>query len=125
MYQNPLYDHAAGRARSPPPASLLPIEHPEYSPAIHCTPKMLFPAARRSARAKGKSTTAATTSPKMLGSKAKGGATATAKAKGRRARSPSLSGDELDPEDLRPRKLAFGKRTLGEELVSAGEPLAL
>ncbi len=40
------------------------------------------PAARRSARAKGKSTTAATTSPKMLGSKAKGGATATAESEG-------------------------------------------
>lgn len=117
VYQNPLYDHAAGRARSPPPASLLPIEDPEYSPSINCTPKMLFPAARRATRAKGKS--AAGTM--MGGAKAKGGA----KTKGRRARSPSLSGDEIDAADLRPRKLAFGKRTLGEELVSAGEPLAL
>ncbi|KJA15275.1 hypothetical protein HYPSUDRAFT_58890 [Hypholoma sublateritium FD-334 SS-4] len=122
VYQNPLYDHGAGRARSPPAASLLPIEDPEYSPAINCTPKMLFPAARRAARAKGKSASGATAAATMLGgAKAKGGA----KTKVRRARSPSLSGDELDAADLRPRKLAFGKRTLGEELVSAGEPLAL
>lgn len=41
-YQNPHYNHAEGRPLSPPPASRLPIDHPEYSPSEACAPKRLF-----------------------------------------------------------------------------------
>ncbi|KAF8798440.1 hypothetical protein BYT27DRAFT_7050240, partial [Phlegmacium glaucopus] len=40
--KNPLYNYAQDRPFSPPPESQLPIDHPDYSPAIHCTPKRLF-----------------------------------------------------------------------------------
>jgi len=42
-YQNPLYNHKENRPLSPPPTSLLPIEHPDYSPDITCRPTILFP----------------------------------------------------------------------------------
>ncbi|KAF9041620.1 hypothetical protein BJ165DRAFT_298990 [Panaeolus papilionaceus] len=45
-YPNPMWNHAENRPRSPPPTSLLPIDHPEYSPPVHATPKLLFPEAR-------------------------------------------------------------------------------
>jgi hypothetical protein len=109
-----LYNHAADRPLSPPPASLLPIDHPEYSPPIHCTPKLLFPAAHRNLRSKKK------------------------------ARSPSLSGDELEEAGIRPQKLDFGKaehkddkkkdgkkpraqrvQTLDQELKAAGDDVFL
>ncbi|KAG5641556.1 hypothetical protein DXG03_004783 [Asterophora parasitica] len=53
-FPNPLYDHEHGRPRSPSARSKLPIEHPEYSPAPHCPPKLLFPP---SASRKDKATT--------------------------------------------------------------------
>ncbi|KAF5349263.1 hypothetical protein D9756_009469 [Leucocoprinus leucothites] len=55
-YHNPLYDHKKNRPLSPPPQSLLPIEHPDYSPPVGCKPTVLFPGApkgKRPARAKG------------------------------------------------------------------------
>jgi len=42
-YQNPLYNHKENRPLSPPPTSLLPIEHPDYSPDMTCRPTILFP----------------------------------------------------------------------------------
>jgi hypothetical protein len=126
-YQNPLYNHAADRPLSPPPASLLPIDHPEYSPPIHCTPKLLFPAAHRNLRSKNARKTAAAP----------------------RARSPSFSGDELEGDEresagIRPQKLDFGKaehkddkkkdgkkpraqrvQTLDQELKAAGDDVFL
>ena len=44
-YQNPLYNHKENRPLSPPPTSLLPIEHPDYSPDMTCRPTILFPKA--------------------------------------------------------------------------------
>ncbi|KAK2467213.1 hypothetical protein APHAL10511_000762 [Amanita phalloides] len=43
VYPNPLYNHAKKRALSPPPESLLPPEHPDYSPDMRCPPRVLFP----------------------------------------------------------------------------------
>ncbi|KAF8800866.1 hypothetical protein BYT27DRAFT_6821446 [Phlegmacium glaucopus] len=37
--KNPLYSYVQGRPFSPPPESKLPIDHPDYSPAIHRTAK--------------------------------------------------------------------------------------
>ncbi|KAF9479879.1 hypothetical protein BDN70DRAFT_806253 [Pholiota conissans] len=119
-YANPLYNHAENKPLPPPAASLLPIEHPDYSPPVHCTPKLLFPAARRNLRGKN-------AAPKS------------------RARSPSLSGDELNGADIKPKKLDFGKaansgkstkpkqakkdkaqtQTLDQELKTAGEEVFL
>jgi hypothetical protein len=42
-----MYDHANKRPLSPSANSRLPIDHPDYSPDIHCPPKLLFPSARR------------------------------------------------------------------------------
>jgi len=116
VYQNPLYNHAENRPFSPPPASKLPLDHPDYSPALNCAPKLLFPEARRG-RARGKKPVAAV--PAARGRK--------------RARSPSVGGDEGDQE-IRPIKLNFGPdkktkvnntKTLDQEMMSAGEPLSL
>ncbi|KAF8960407.1 hypothetical protein BDZ97DRAFT_1833447 [Flammula alnicola] len=114
VYQNPLYNHAEDRPYSPPPASKLPIEDPDYSPAVTCTPKLLFPAARRNT--KGKKAAAA-----AIRTKSK-----------KRARSPSLSGDEAQAAEIRPLKLNFGEpekkknvQTLDQELKTAGEPLSI
>ena len=120
VYRNPLYNHEEDRPYSPPPASRLPLEHPDYSPALHCAPKLLFPEARRG---KGKGKKVAVTAPATRNKK--------------RARSPSLSGDEADEgtEEIRPLKLDFGgpekkpkvnnTKTLDQEMKSAGEPLSL
>jgi len=93
VYRNPLYNHEEDRPYSPPPASKLPIEHPDYSPALNCSPKLLFPEARRG---KGK----------LKKSAAKAPATKSKK----RAHSPSLSGDEADEgvQEIWPIKLDFG-----------------
>ncbi|PPQ84804.1 hypothetical protein CVT25_015169 [Psilocybe cyanescens] len=125
VFNNPLYNHHAGRAYSPPPESKLPIDDPDYSPAMHCPPKLLFPEARR-AKGKGKAKPATS-------------------ARNRR-RSPSLSGDEEEGEEeeirvIRPKLLDFGPpktqmlqkkaqkqmqtQTLEQELKSAGEPLSI
>jgi hypothetical protein len=45
-----MYDPVKKRAFSPPPASLLPIEHEDYSPDIGCKPRVLFPNARKGKR---------------------------------------------------------------------------
>ncbi|KIL64692.1 hypothetical protein M378DRAFT_178654 [Amanita muscaria Koide BX008] len=46
VYPNPLYNHAKQRALTPPPQSLLPPEHPDYSPDMRCPPRLLFPKAK-------------------------------------------------------------------------------
>ena len=118
VYQNPLYNHAENRPFSPPAASKLPLDHPDYSPALNCAPKLLFPEARRG---KGKGKKLAALVPAARGKK--------------RARSPSvISGDEGD-EEVQPIKLNFGgpdkkakvnnTKTLDQEFKSAGEPLSL
>lgn len=110
-YQNPLYDHAKNRPLSPPPSSLLPIEHPDYSPDMGCKPTVLFPNARkvkRPAAAKGESEggagapTALRRSPRrksmIRSSDDEGGPKPRAEEE-----------DEDDEEDIiRPRKLDFG-----------------
>ena len=90
---NPLYNHAEDRPFSPPPESKLAIDHPDYSPSIHCVPKRLFPEAH---------------------SKRK-------KPRARQRSSLSSSADEAasDGSDIRPLKLDFGQETspsLDEEL---------
>ncbi|KAH9478032.1 hypothetical protein JR316_0010268 [Psilocybe cubensis] len=111
VFNNPLFNHQEGRAYSPPPESKLPIDHPDYSPALNCPPKLLFPEARRG---KGKKPVRATRN---------------------RKRSPSISGDEGEDEEhdltaaIRPKLLNFGPpkakvQTLDQELKSAGEPLS-
>ncbi|CAA7268635.1 unnamed protein product [Cyclocybe aegerita] len=121
VYQNPLYNHAKDRPYSPPPASKLPIDDPDFSPAMHCTPKLLFPEARHK---KGKKV-----APKAAPTKS-------------RKRSPSLSEDDGDADEaaaIRPTKLNFGEpsktkskqgsaetnvQTLDLEFKTAGEPLS-
>ncbi|KDR66625.1 hypothetical protein GALMADRAFT_259146 [Galerina marginata CBS 339.88] len=118
VYQNPLYNHAEDRPYSPPPASKLPLDHPDYSPAIHCTPKLLFADARRGAR-KGPS--------KLAKGKATRPRATKAGSKRRRSPSPGLSDDEDDgAKDIRPMKLAFGASatTLAQELKDVGEVLS-
>ncbi|KIM38027.1 hypothetical protein M413DRAFT_448069 [Hebeloma cylindrosporum] len=117
VYQNPLFNHAENRPFSPPPASKLPLDHPDYSPALNCAPKLLFPEARRG---KGRGKKPAGAAPAARGKK--------------RARSPSVVGDDAD-EEIRPIKLNFGgpdkkakvnnTKTLDLELKSAGETLTL
>ncbi|KAF9444905.1 hypothetical protein P691DRAFT_806431 [Macrolepiota fuliginosa MF-IS2] len=112
-YQNPLYDHAKNRPLSPPPTSLLPIEHPDYSPDMGCRPAVLFPNIR-----KGKRPAAA-----------RGGSTSEISAPIALRRSPrrkTLMAGDSDDEDsptvdveeqeeedeeslVKPRKLDFGK----------------
>lgn len=107
--KNPLYNHAQDRPFSPPPESKLAIDHPDYSPAIHCTPKRLFSDARP------KRKKPSTSKPDVLSSKRA------------RQRSPSLSADEDDVGEIRPLKLDFGPgkragaQTLDQELKDAGE----
>lgn len=115
-YQNPLYNHAKKRPLSPPPSSLLPIEHPDYSPDIGCGPTVLFPEARKGKRV------AAT----------KGGVTDRETASTSLRRSPRRkqqlvvdSNDEggLDAEEeavIKPRKLDFGipKNAVGKTTAS-------
>ena len=90
--KNPLYNHAQDRPFSPPPESKLAIDHPDYSPSIHCIPKRLFPGAH-SKRKKPK-----TASKRDSLSR-----------KRARERSPSLSTDEGDVGEIRPLKLDFGR----------------
>ncbi|KAF9524346.1 hypothetical protein CPB83DRAFT_910000 [Crepidotus variabilis] len=95
-FQNPYFNHAEDRPMSPPPASKLPIDHPEYSPSLMCPPKVLFPTAR-GRKGKGKSTE----SPKAEA------ATTRSKAR-RRSLSPANEEDEEeDTLDLKPKKLNF------------------
>ncbi|XP_006464021.1 hypothetical protein AGABI2DRAFT_226039 [Agaricus bisporus var. bisporus H97] len=95
-YHNPMYDHVKKRAFSPPPASLLPIEHEEYSPDIGCKPRVLFPKAQKGKRS------AAT----------KAGGTGAVRRSPRRKRvivgdSEDEGGDEEDAL-IKPKKLDFG-----------------
>jgi hypothetical protein len=97
-----MYDHVKKRALSPPPASLLPIEHQDYSPDIGCKPRVLFPKARKSKRSAA----------------AKPGQSATTEVSGQVRRSPRRkkatvgdSEDEGDGEEdlvIKPKKLDFG-----------------
>ncbi|KAF8816813.1 hypothetical protein BYT27DRAFT_7229831 [Phlegmacium glaucopus] len=102
--KNPLYNYAQHRPFSPPPESQLPIDHPDYSPAIHCTPKRLFANALPK---KKKRVTSKQDTPSR---------------KWARQRSPSLSADEGNVGEIRPLKLDFGPRkragaqTLDQEL---------
>ncbi|KAF5324372.1 hypothetical protein D9619_011350 [Psilocybe cf. subviscida] len=89
-YPNRLYDHKNNRPLLPPEQSKLDINDPEYEPSEFCTPKVLFPDARRKRR----------------------NAPRAAK---KRAISPDPSGDEgeglgegLDL-DIKPKKLDFGR----------------
>jgi len=91
--RNPLYNHAQGRPFSPPPESKLPIDHPDYSPAIHCTPKRLFAGARPKRKKPAASKKQDSPSRKRA-----------------RQLSPSLSADEGDLGEIRPLKLDFGPK---------------
>ena len=91
--KNPLYNHAQDRPFSPPPESKLAIDHPDYSPSIHCTPKRLFPAAHSKRK---KPSTASKQDPLTR--------------KRARQRSPSLSADEDEVGEIRPLKLDFGTK---------------
>ena len=110
--KNPLYDHAQDRPFSPPPESKLAVDHPDYSPAIHCIPKRLFVDAcpKRKKPAVSKQNTLSQ--------------------KRARQRSPSFSADEGDVSEIRPLKLDFGSKkragvqTLDQELRDAGESLS-
>ncbi|KAL0565372.1 hypothetical protein V5O48_016650 [Marasmius crinis-equi] len=48
-YPNPYYDHKRGRPKSPNPNSLLPPEHPDYSPDLRGKAKMLWPSKKSKA----------------------------------------------------------------------------
>ena len=109
--KNPLYNHAEDRPLSPPPQSKLAIDHPDYSPSIRCIPKRLF----------------ADTISRRKKEKKKKSSTATYKTrdfshhpwKKARKRSPSLSNDEENDDDvgeIRPLKLDFGS---GKKKVDA------
>jgi hypothetical protein len=93
--KNPLYNHAQDRPFSPPPESKLDIDHPDYSPSIHCIPKRLFPEAH-SKRKKQKKPSISSKKQDPLSRKRA------------RQRSPSLSADEDDVGEIRPLKLDFG-----------------
>jgi len=105
--KNPLYNHAQDRPFSPPPESKLAVDHPDYSPAIHCIPKRLFVDARP------KRKKPATSKQNALSQKRA------------RQRSPSFSADEGDVGEIRPLKLDFGPKkragvqTLDQELRDA------
>ncbi|KAJ3571126.1 hypothetical protein NP233_g3963 [Leucocoprinus birnbaumii] len=103
-YQNPLYNHRENRPLSPPPQSLLPIEHPEYSPPVGCQPTVLFPGAPKAKRHIKRasvdgvgSSTALRRSPRRMQNK---------------AATVVDSDDELGDDDektmVKPRKLNFG-----------------
>ena len=108
--KNPLYNHAQGRPFSPPPESKLSIDHPDYSPAIHCTPKRLF----AGVRSKRKKPVASNKQDPPSRKRA-------------RQRSPSLSADEGDLGEIRPLKLDFGPKkgagaqTVDQKVGNAGE----
>lgn len=99
--KNPLYNHAEDRPFSPPLESKLPVDHPDYSPDIHCIPKRLFVDARP---------------------KRKKPATSKSQKRARHC-SPSFSADEGDIGEIRPLKLDFGlekgagAQTLDQELA--------
>ena len=113
--KNPLYNHAQDRPFSPPPESKLAIDHPDYSPAIHCTPKRLFVHAR----------------PKRQEPAASKEGTLTRKRARQRSPSFSFSDDEDAVGEIRPLKLNFGPekragaQTLDQELKDAGESVSL
>jgi hypothetical protein len=113
--KNPLYNHAQDRPFSPPPESKLAIDHPNYSPAIHCTPKRLFVDAH----------------PKRQKSAASEKDTLTRKRARQRSPSFSFSDDEGAVGEIRPLKLNFGPekragaQTSDQELKDAGESVSL
>ena len=94
--KNPLYNHAQDRPFSPPPESKLAIDHPDYSPSIHCIPKRLFPEAHQKRKKQKKPSTTSKQDPLTR--------------KRARQRSPSLSADEVDVGEIRPLKLNFGPK---------------
>lgn len=123
-YQNPLYDHAKNRPLSPPPTSLLPIEHPDFSPDMGCKPTVLFPNARkgkRSAATIGEQTgapAAVRRSPRrkkvIIGdSEGEGGP-------------DSGVADEDEEASIKPRKLDFGlpKNAMGKTKIAPSKAKA-
>lgn len=110
--KNPLYNHAQDRPFSPPPESKLDIDHPDYSPSIHCIPKRLFSDAHPKSKKKKKQKKPSTPSKKRdLPSR-----------KRARQRSPSLSDDGGDDVGkIRPLKLDFGSEK--KRAVGGGGPI--
>ena len=109
-FPNPMYDHKNKRPLSPSSKSWLPVEHPDFSPSIHCPPKLLFPEAR------GRRTRKESKKPQNLGQELENalqkerGQNQNVK-KGRRERSLSWSDDEgdvqLEQGRIVPTKLNF------------------
>ncbi|KAF9050764.1 hypothetical protein BDZ89DRAFT_1154234 [Hymenopellis radicata] len=59
-FDNPYYDPVKKGPVSPPPNSLLPTDHIDYSPDMRCPPRVLFPKAKKQKKAssgKGKKAT--------------------------------------------------------------------
>ena len=109
--KNPLYNHAQDRPCSPPPESKLSIDHPDYSPSIHCIPKRLFSDTLSKRKKQKKASTAASKKqdPQQLSRKRT------------RQRSPSLSDDDEDcVGEIRPLKLNFGS---GKKRATGGSSL--
>uniref|UniRef100_A0A0W0FX86 Uncharacterized protein n=1 Tax=Moniliophthora roreri TaxID=221103 RepID=A0A0W0FX86_MONRR len=46
-FPNPYYDHKNGRPKSPDPRSLLPPEHPDYTPDLRSRPRALWPSKKK------------------------------------------------------------------------------
>ncbi|KAF8884729.1 hypothetical protein CPB84DRAFT_1866835 [Gymnopilus junonius] len=137
VYNNPLYNHAENRPYSPPPASKLPIDHPDFSPAIHCTPKMLFPEARRGGHKHRRDNGALEMEKKRTRSSSR------SPVRGERSRSPvrsrtsnlgkswkhELLGGDSDEEeeeedeakDIKPQKLDFGAAVIGRAAAGRDE----
>ena len=123
-YQNPLYNHKKDRPLSPLPTSLLPIEHPDYSPDMTCRPTILFPKAPKgkySVRAKEESRVDASTSKGLRRSLRK---------------TRVVIGDSDDENELQrrnegaerevlitPRKLDFGLPKKAKAVVGKGDTL--
>ncbi|PPQ71622.1 hypothetical protein CVT24_007849 [Panaeolus cyanescens] len=42
QYPNPMWNHKTNQPRTPALNTMLPIDHPDYSPPVHVTPKVLF-----------------------------------------------------------------------------------
>jgi hypothetical protein len=117
--KNPLYNHAEGRPFSPPPESKLPIDHPDYSPSVRCSPKRLFSDTIKERKKEKKAAAAAAKKQKRQLSRKKA-----------RRRSSSLSDsdddkddddDDDDDDEIRPLKLDFGSR---KKSAAGGSSLA-
>ncbi|KXN83297.1 hypothetical protein AN958_01630 [Leucoagaricus sp. SymC.cos] len=108
-YANPLYNHRENRPLSPPPSSLLPIEHPDYSPDVGCKPTVLFPNAQKAKRP---------TTPKADKAGGAGPSAALRRSPRRKRAMIGNSDDEKEPNSrvteeeeetmFKPRKLNFG-----------------